>query len=64
MIKTRQEAILWCLKHLQHHLLHTATDHEPRPFIQVDPAELTQLLSYLSIEQFSRGDTYENNPPS
>jgi len=64
MIKTRQEAIQWCLMHLQHHMQHTATDHEPRNMIQVDPAELTQVLSVLSTEQFSRGDTHENNPPS
>lgn len=64
MIKTRQEAIQWCRAHLLHHLQHTATDHEPRNMIQVDPVELTQVLSVLSNEQFSRGDTHENNPPS
>jgi hypothetical protein len=64
VIKTRQEAIQWCLMHLNHHMQHAATDHEPRDMIQVDPAELTQVLSVLSTEQFSRGDTYENNPPS
>jgi len=61
MIKTRQEAIQWCLMHLQHHMQHTATDHEPRNMIQVDPAELTQVLSVLSTEQFSRGDMYEHD---
>lgn len=61
MIKTRQEIILWCMKHLQHHLLHTATDAEPRFYIQIDPAELTQVLSVLSNEQFSRGDTHEHD---
>ena len=62
MIKTRQEAIRWCLLHLQHHMQHVVTDHEPRGTIQVDPAELTQILSVLSNEQFSRGDINENNP--
>ena len=62
MIKTRQEVIQWCLLHLQHHMQHIATDHEPRDMIQIDPAELTQILSVLSNEQFSRGDINENNP--
>lgn len=61
MIKTRQEAIQWCLMHLQHHLQHAATDFKPPTTIQVDPAELTQVLSVLSTEQFSRGDLHEHN---
>jgi hypothetical protein len=46
---------------LQHHLQHMSTDAEPRTMIQVDPAELTQVLSVLSNEQFSRGDIHEHN---
>lgn len=64
MIKTRQEAIQWCLMHLHHHLQHAANDFKPPTTIQVDPAELTQVLSVLTTEQFSRGDTHENNPPN
>lgn len=64
MIKTRQQIIQWCRAHLQHHLQHISNDAEPRTMIQVDPAELTQVLSVLSNEQFSKGDTHENNPPS
>lgn len=61
MIKTRQEAIQWCLMHLQHHLQHAATDFKPPTTIQVDPAEFTQVLSVLSTEQFSRGDLHEHD---
>ena len=64
MIKTRQEIIQWGLTHLQHHFQHAATDFKPPTTIQIDPAELTQVLAVLSNEQFSRGDDYENNPPS
>ena len=61
MIKTRQEVIQWCREHLQHHLQHIFNDVEPRTMIQVDPAELTQVLSVLSNEQFSRGDIHEHD---
>jgi hypothetical protein len=61
MIKTRQQIIQWCRAHLQHHFQHTANDAEPRTTIQVDPAELTQVLAVLSNEQFSRGDIHEHN---
>ena len=58
MIKTPQEAIYWCITHLQHHMQHTVVDAEPRDLIGVDPAELTQVLSVLVLlDQLSRGDT-------
>ncbi len=63
MMKTLPEAIKWCKDHLNHHLQHMAVDHEPRTMIQVDPAELIQVLAVLNEHQlFSRGDTNENNP--
>ena len=61
MIKTRQQVIQWFRAHLQHHLQHMSNDAEPRTMIQVDPAELTQVLSVLSNEQFSRGDIHEHD---